>query len=40
MDPKNRQPADDPAITVLPTSSAPGPGSPLEQVLFEVRSSG
>jgi MoxR-like ATPase len=37
MDPKNRQPADDPAITVLPTSSAPGPGSPLEQVLFEVK---
>ena len=37
MDPKNRQPARDPAITVLPTSSAPGPGSPIEQVLFEVK---
>ncbi len=37
MDPKNRQPADDSPITVLPTSSAPGPGSPLEQVLFEVK---
>src|SRR5258707_9559907 len=37
MAPKTRQPADDSPITVLPTSSAPGPGSPLEQVLFEVK---
>ena len=36
MDPKH-QPAPDPAIMVLPTSSAPGPGSPIEPVLFEVK---
>jgi MoxR-like ATPase len=37
MDPKNRPPALDPAIAVLPTSNAPGPGTPVEQVLFEVK---
>jgi MoxR-like ATPase len=36
MDPKHHQ-AQDPAITVLPSASGPGPGSPLEQVLFEVK---
>jgi MoxR-like ATPase len=38
MDPKatHQQPEEAP-ITVLPTSSAPGPGTPIEQVVFEVK---
>jgi MoxR-like ATPase len=38
MDPRDsRQLPDEAPITVLPSSSAPGPGTPIEQVLFEVK---
>jgi MoxR-like ATPase len=37
MDPKPAGQQQDASITVLPTSGALGPGTPLEQVLFEVK---
>ena len=38
MDPReSRQQPEEAPLTVLPTSSAPGPGTPIEQVLFEVK---